>query len=222
MNKKSFLSILFCFSVSFVFALGNYQNKEISDFLYTKYNIKGDKFRVSFKESNYNSQIAGLTIERDGTICLYVGTSGYYLYLSSISIDEYELNLSFIEIWIGAEEGVSSEKRVMYKYKARVLRNEIENNESWMLRIYDIPELFKAIDVYGSVAKNGMKFFVNEPTFVRYDSNLFSRQLFELNPESYFDIIDVVQTENKIWLKISFSGKEGFIPFTALADKWTV
>lgn len=222
--KKVIFVLIFLLSTFLVYSQSNIHNTVTIDYLFNNYDVKTEDLHLWIYNFKSKSQLAGIVFSRDGNINLYVGTSGYYLKLSEIEITESFLSVSFIKIWIGAEESNTNDSRLFMKYKVIVDKETIENNTSWVLEIFDVQPIFKAKDSYNSL-RNYNFFSVKENTEVKKDISNNSETVFHLSSENRFDIIDINCTGNDtkdLWLKIFCNGEYGFIPFCTLAENWEI
>ena len=223
MKKNIFFVSMFLFA-SYFYAQVVKENPNLQTCFFDKYNITYDSLFIYLK-SDEDVVVGELLFEYPNKITFGFSTSGYYLNFDKINFEDNFIEVDFIEIWIGAEETSPEEKRMFFKYKARIDKEKISNTESWIVKVYGIEPIFIAEDTRGSVDKFESNFFVKEKTFLRKSKSLNSEIIMELIPENTFDIIDVCCTEkskNDIWLKVKYENNEGYIPSLSLAENWTV
>ena len=192
--------------------------------MFTHYDITTNDLHLWIYNYKSKSQLAGIIFSRDGNIKLYVGTSGYYLGLPEIEISEYFLTINFVKIWIGAEESNPNDSRLLMKYKITVDKETIENNSSWILKIFDIQPVFKAKDAPNSL-RNYNLFSVKENIEVKNNPSNDSQSIFSLSVDTKFDIMDINCTnndKNDLWIKIIYNEEYGYIPFNSLSDDWEI
>lgn len=222
--KKRIIVLVFLFSTFSIYSQVNIYNPEITDYLFTHYDITTNDLHLWIYNYKSKSQLAGIIFSRDGNIKLYVGTSGYYLGLPEIEISEYFLTVNFVKIWIGAEESNTNDSRLLMKYKITVDKETIENNSSWILEIFDIQPIFKAKDARNSL-RNYNFFSVKENIEVKNNPSNDSQSIFSLSVGTKFDILDINCTnndKNDLWIKIIYNEEYGYIPFNSLSDDWEI
>ena len=222
--KKNILFFLLFLCTVCINAQVNINNSNITDFLFTKYDIKTENVHLWINSKNSRNQLAGIIFNRDGSIKLYVGTSGYYVSLSDIKINNSFLEVSFVRIWVGAEFANQVDTRKINKYNLIIDKKTIEENYNWVIDIFDISQVFKAEDANNSV-KYYNTFFVKIRTDMKTEMSECSESIGILTPENNFEILDVNCSElskDDLWIKIKFNDTVGYIPFTSLGENWTV
>ena len=207
--KKNILFVSMFLFASCFYAQVVKENPNLQTRFFDKFNITYDSLYIWMMDDEGFS-VGELSFKYPNRIALCFSTSGYYLNFDKINFEDNFIEIDFIEIdfieiWIGAEETSAEEKRMFFKYKARLDKEKISNTESWIVEVYGIEPIFIAKDTRGSVDKFESNFFVKEKTFLRKSKSLDSEIIMELIPENTFDIIDVCCTEkskNDIWLKV--------------------
>lgn len=219
---KKYIFIFMFFIVFFsVFSQDETKNNKVSLF-FEECDIPFEKYYIGLN-NNIGHLIGELLFEFPNKISLFFSTSGYYLKLTSFNIEKQEIIIDFVKIWIGAEE-VTRGNRILYKYRTKMHKNEINTNK-WILETYNNTELiFKAEDANNSV-KYYNTFFVKIRTDMKTEMSECSESIGILTPENNFEILDVNCSElskDDLWIKIKFNDTVGYIPFTSLGENWTV
>lgn len=182
------------------------QNRIVFDFLYKK------------------SEVAELIIDQNGEIVFLYNSSGYYIKLSDLSVNNDSFTLSFIKVWVGAEETKQGDTRTLLKYIVKVHKDDVKDKDLWLIRISDVTPVLIIDDSYDSV-KNFKRFNTKYQTEIKKEADNKSPITQVIESSDLFDIIDVVpdkSDEEKFWVKIKVGEIQGFIPLDALSDNWTV
>lgn len=222
--KKILVLFLFVFFPLYVYSQDKVYKPEIVNYLFNNYNVNTEDIHLWIYKYKSKSQLAGIIFNRDGNIKLYVGTSGYYLNLSNIEINDSFLFISFIKIWTGAEEYINNDSRYFEKFNLLINRETIENNFSWVIDIFDVIPVFEAKDNNHSINYN-KSFSVKNFTYAKKECSDTSENVFCLSSNNNFDIIDIncnYVNKNDLWIKVFFDGKYGYIPFDALNGNWAI
>lgn len=186
--KKILFLFLFMFFPLYVYSQDKVYKPEIVNYLFNNYNVNTEDIHLWIYKYKSKSQLAGIIFYRDGNIKLYVGTSGYYLNLSNIEINDSFLFISFIKIWTGAEENINNDSRYFEKFNLLINRETIENNFSWVIDIFDVIPVFEAKDNNHSINYN-KSFSVKKFTCAKKECSDTSEIIFCLSTNNNFDIM---------------------------------
>lgn len=217
--------VLVCFiSLSFILkAQVSIIDYEASNRIYKDFGLTSEEVNFSF-QGDTNAQIASLIIDKFGNIDFLYNGSGYYINLSSLIVDDNLFNVSFIKIWVGAEETSTKKSRQLFKYNVTVNKNNIIDKNTWLIRIPNVAPVLFLEDAHDSV-KEFKNFYVKTQTKIKFQNTKESETIGNLYPSEFFDILDVVldKDDDKIfWVKINYKKANGFIPLEALSENWTV
>lgn len=227
MKKREFIiSILFLISCSQIYSVSKLPQPLDKIFVYFHAPNKSAVCSFEFDFKTLKS-----TIE--------LGSSGYDLiHCRTINTSE-GMEVSFIQIWNGAEEFKRNDIRWLLYYKVFISKKQIKNSNNGNLApIKNVIPILILKDTSGSVERHHDDFIydsvkeirknfyqLSSVTNILQDTDKKSKSLKIISTEHKFFILDVLcskKSVDDIFLKIDCEGTQGYIPLSFLADNWTV
>ncbi|AEE17395.1 SH3 domain-containing protein [Treponema brennaborense] len=222
--KMKISLIIFCLLTVFINGESIWENATIIEEIFNVNHFTKSRVVFDFTPPNSRGLVASVVLDSRGFAELIYESSGYYINLSDIKIEDSYFTISFIKIWRGAEETNIGDRRKLYKYVVTVTKDDITDKNAWLIQIPNVTPVLKIEDSYNSVIK-GDTFTVKKTTSVMETTSETSKALFVLEPTQSFDIIDAVEDSNVgnyFWLKIKYDDIVGYIPLDSLSDNWVV